>query len=133
MSRRSVLYSAAMRSYGNPEEPEEENDMAANLALLEDIAPTVQRLVAGLPPAEQAAVLRSKIQTLQPYASAPVIGFFARQRISQYTARLAEVEKSAGYQRAIEQKTNVIYALGIVIAAGTALLIGAKAVKELKR
>ncbi len=71
-------------AYGNPEAPAEESEM--NLALLEDIAPTVQRLVSGLPPAEQAAVLRSKIQTLQPYASAPVVGFFARQRISQYQA-----------------------------------------------
>jgi hypothetical protein len=132
MTKRSSLYTTTfMRgAYGNPEAPAEESEM--NLALLEDIAPTVQRLVAGLPPAEQAAVLRSKIQTLQPYASAPVIGFFARQRISQYQARLSEVEKSAGYQRAIEQKTNLIYTFGIIIAASVALMVGTKAIKEIK-
>tara|TARA_R110000751_G_scaffold18673_1_gene56642 strand:- start:444 stop:815 length:372 start_codon:yes stop_codon:yes gene_type:complete len=119
--------------YGASPEPEEEDSLQSTLAMIQDVAPTVQRLIAGLPPAEQAAVLRSKIIQMEQYASVPVIGTFARQRIAQYQARLTEVEKSAGYQRAIEKKVNLLYTLAIIVALGGTVLVGAKAIKELKK
>ena len=119
--------------YGASPEPEEEDDLQSTLQIIQDIAPTVQRLVAGLPPAEQAAVLRTKIVQMQQYTTWPGVGWFARQRIGQYQARLVEVEKSAGYQRSIEEKTNFLYTLAIIIALGGTVLMGAKAIKELKK
>ena len=129
--RRNRAYASMF--YGASPESTEEESLQSTLEIIQDVAPTVQRLIAGLPPAEQAAVLRSKILQMEQYASVPGVGWFARQRISQYQARLSEVEKSAGYQRSIEEKTNLLYTLGIIIALGGVVLVGAKAIKELKK
>ena len=118
---------------GYGETTENGDDLQSTLAVIQDIAPTVQRLVAGLPPAEQAAVLRSKISQLQQYANVPGVGFFARQRIMQYEARLTEVEKSAGYQRKIEMKTNLLYTIGIGLGLTLLVLYGARTFKELRK
>ena len=69
----------AVLNYGaTPEaaavEEQEENGLQSTLQIIQDIAPTVQRLVAGLPPAEQAAVLKAKIAQMQQYTTVPGVG-----------------------------------------------------------
>ena len=47
----------AVMGYGTPEEAAQEESLQETLSIIQDVAPTVQRLISGLPPAEQAAVL----------------------------------------------------------------------------
>ena len=122
----------APMAYGASENGEGDESLQSTLQVLQDIAPTVRSLVADLPPAEQAAVLKAKIQQLRPYESMPVVGIFARQRIMQYEARLTEVEKSAGYQRSIEMKMNLLYTIGVGLGLTLLVLYGAKTVKEFR-
>ncbi len=122
----------AVMGYGTPEDQKEGDDLQSTLQVIQDIAPTVRSLVADLPPAEQAAVLKAKIQQLRQYESIPAVGIFARQRIMQYEARLAEVEKSAGHQRQIEMKMNLLYTIGVGLGLTLLVLYGAKTVKEFR-
>jgi hypothetical protein len=123
----------AVMGYGTPEEAAQEESLQETLSIIQDVAPTVQRLISGLPPAEQAAVLRTKIDQLRQYERIPGVSFFVKQRIAQYSARLAEVEKSAGYQRSIEMKKDLLYTLAIGLGVTFLVLYGAKTIKELRQ
>lgn len=131
--RHSTTMSGAQHYYGQmPEVSGSDTDPMQYLKYVEELAPTVSRLLSGLSPAEQAGVLRAKITQLAPYASMPVVGGFARNRMAQYEARLVEVEKSAEYQRSLEGKTDFLYTIGIAIGLAALLFVGTKAIKELK-
>ena len=84
------------RFYGQAE-PSEETPPSkdATLAQIEEYAPTVAKLIAGLSPEESAAVLKVRIETLGQYKNIPLLGVYAQSKIREYKAQLTELEVQA--------------------------------------
>ena len=85
--------------------------------IIEQFAPSVAKLLAGLTPEEQVEVLNAKIKNLQKYTNMPVVGLLAQDKIVEYSARLKALDKMAAAERL---KRNII-----LIGLSMAGLVGA--------
>jgi len=85
--------------------------------LIEQFAPSVAKVIAGLTPEEQVEVLNAKIKNLKKYTNIPVVGLVAQDKIMEYSAQLKALDKIA---RAEKLKRNIVL-VGLTMAG----LVGA--------
>jgi len=94
-----------------------DSEIITTLQQLEDFAPPVARLIAGLSPEEAIAVLQEKKKMLSQYTKIPVLGKLAQQKINEYEARILALQPQAKTE---QQKRFLSVAL---LGAGV-LLVG---------
>ena len=74
--------------------------------LIEQFAPSVAKVIAGLTPEEQVEVLNAKIKNLKKYTNIPVVGLVAQDKIMEYSAQLKALDKIARAEK-VEKKHRV--------------------------
>ena len=105
---------------------------APTQAMIEQFAPTVAQLIAGLSPEEQEQVLNAKIKNLSRYTGLPVVGLLAQGKILEYSAQLKAVKKMAEAER--QKRTIVMVGLAMagLAAASMSFYFFSKGIREIK-
>lgn len=119
-----TVYRQGMRqAYGQTDDSE---TFLSTLKQVEDFAPPIARLIAGLTPEEQLVVLQSKVSNLQKYADVPIIGALVQQKIDEYNARIIVLQKQAKD----DQRKRM---LQIALLGGGVLLIGTLILRQIQQ
>jgi len=101
------------------------NEMVQYKAVIEEFAPTVGKLLAGMTPVEQYAQLEARIKLMKksPWLRVPIIGGFLQGRLAEYKARLLALEEEVAHHKALQKQKKLIWTLGTV-GVGMFVLLG---------
>lgn len=132
---RQGMRPAAGSIHRTPYGSDDDLDLAAGAptaTMIEQFAPSVAKVIAGLTPEEQVEVLNAKIINLRKYTGIPVVGLLAQDKILEYSARLKALEKmsrAAALQRNI---TLVGLTMGTLVLASMAFYYFSRARREIQ-
>ena len=101
------------------------SEMTQYKAMVEEFAPTVGKLLAGMTPVEQYAQLEARIKVMKksPWLRVPLIGGFLQGRLAEYRARLVALEEEVSDYRELKKQKKLIWTLGTV-GVGIFVLLG---------
>jgi hypothetical protein len=116
--------------YGSTEAPQD--DIGQTLEAVEQYAPTVATLIAGLSVEEQEAVLKEKIRYLETQVNTPIIGLYAKAKIPEYKARLVILAKNAETERLERVLKTSAYIFGLLAVGGLAFFAYSAGYKQLR-
>ena len=120
------------RFYGEPQGTEEPPNMDATLAQIEQYAPTVAKLIAGLSPEESLAVLKVRTTNLEQYKDIPIIGLYAKNKIKEYKAQIKELETQAEQARFQRIITTAGYVVALFAVGGVAFYYFSSGYRQLR-
>ena len=120
------------RFYGQAKTSENAPNLDATLEQIEQYAPTVAKLIAGLSPEESAAVLKVRIETLGQYKNIPLIGVYAKNKIREYKAQLTELEAQADQARFQRLITTAGYVVALMAVGGVAFYYFSAGYRQIK-
>ena len=86
-----------------------------DLAMIEQYAPTVAKLIYGLTPDESLEVLKARVENLKKYKNVPVVNLYTQGKIAEYQGQIKALEKQA--QEAKLQR--MLYTAGIIVGLFT--------------
>ena len=109
-------------SYGDtpPQEPSSGSSSSEYIAYIQEFAPPIAKVIAGLTPEESVGVLKEKIVFLQRYTKIPIVGVIATQKINEYQQRVYALEKQVQAEKTKRFLIIATYAIGVIAVGGFA-------------
>jgi len=116
--------------YGAAEAPE--GDIGQTLEAVEQYAPTVATLIAGLSDQEQLVVLQERVKYLEQQVNIPIIGLYARAKIPEYKARIQVLKGQAETEKLERMIKTSAYIVGLLAIGGLAFFAYSAGYKQLR-
>ena len=111
---------------------EPQDELAQTLEAVEQYAPTVATLIAGLSHQEQLAVLQERVKYLQKQVNIPIIGLYARAKIPEYKARIEVLKGQAETEKLERMIKTSAYVVGLLAIGGLAFFAYSAGYKQLR-